>query len=170
MYPPQEVGMGVQRSTVIPQGVVAGMIGYAVVVLAYAALNLAQGRNVFATAAQLGAYLVNSPPGVDPGTAAPIIAFNGVHLFAALLAGIIVSWLVAGWERNPGAGYFFLVVMVAGLIMGSFLSAVIIAELAHAVAWATVLIINMLAAAGMVLYLFAAHPHLRHELPRLVAD
>jgi hypothetical protein len=163
--------MGVQRSTVIPQGVVAGMIGYAVVVLAYAALNLAQGRSVFATAAQLGAYLVNTPPGVDPAIApAPVIAFNGVHLFAALLAGVIVSWLVAGWERNPGAGYFFLFVMVAGLIMGSFLSAVIIAEMAHAVGWATVLIINLLAAAGMVLYLFAAHPHLRRELPRLVAD
>jgi hypothetical protein len=157
-----------KQSPVMAHGLIAGMVGYAVIVVAYAAINLASGLSIFTTAARLGAFLVNAPAGSAPaGATAPVIAFNGVHLVVSLMAGMILSWIVHQWENRPGAGYFFFFVLLAGLVMGSFLSAVLIAELARVVGWTTVIAVNLLAAAAMVGFLFAVRPALRYGLARL---
>jgi hypothetical protein len=162
--------MRARLASVLPHGIVAGMIGYTVIVVAYAGVNVAQGRSAFHTAARLGEFLVNAPAGSPVvANSAPIIAFNGIHLVAALLAGYILNWLMSEWESNPGAGYFFFFVLTGGLIMGSFLSAVILVELVAVVGWTQVLVVNMIAAAAMVAYVLTAHPELRRQLPKIVA-
>lgn len=157
-----------QAARILPHGIVAGFIGYAVIAAAYAIANVAQGLSPLDTAARLGALLVSVPPGSPDAASAPIIAFNGVHLAAALMAGCILNWLVSQWESNPGAAYFFFFVLLGGLIMGSFLSAVLLVELAGVVGWAQVLSFNLIAAAAMVSYVIFAHPELRRQLPQLV--
>lgn len=163
--------MRVQPSGVLSHGVVAGALGYLVVAAAHAGLNVVQGRPAFATAAHLGASLVGSTStpggGFDP---APVIALNGIHLVAAVLAGIVASWLIQEWEAHPIAGYFVFFILIAGLIMGSFVSAVVVSELAHAASWPAVLLINGAAAAVMAGYLLSVHPALRAQLARLGGD
>jgi hypothetical protein len=156
--------MRVQPSTVLAQGVVAGSIGYIVVVIAYAALDLVTGDAPFATAARLAAVLRGSAAAVDSGA---IIAVNGVHLLASLVAGVIASFLINEWEAHPAAGYFLFFVLLAGLIAGSFASMVVIGEYARAVGWASIMVINLLAAGAMMGYLFAVHPALRRAVAQM---
>jgi hypothetical protein len=162
----QEANM---RARIVAQGVVAGFLGYLVIVVSYSTLNLLQGRPVLATAAHLGGLLLGhgAPApgaGVDPGA---IIAFNGVHLVAALLAGVIGSLIVTEWELHPAAGYLFFFIMLTGFVAGAFWSAILISELAQVVAWTTVLVIDALAAAVMGVYLFRAHPGIVAEAAQI---
>jgi hypothetical protein len=155
--------MSVQPSRVLAQGLVAGLIGYVVVVIAYAVIDLAGGQAAFSTVNRLAAVVRGGAP-VDAGA---IIAVNGVHLLASLLAGAGASFLINEWEAHPAAGYFIFFVLVAGLIAGSFASAIVIAEYTHTAGWATILAVDALAAGAMASYLFAAHPALRTEAARL---
>jgi hypothetical protein len=164
---PQEVNMRVRPSRVLAQGVVAGVLGYLVIVVAYAGLNLVQGRPAFATAANLGARLVSGPVAASGFDPAPIIAFNGVHLLAALVVGTVASLMVNEWEAHPLAGYVVFFGAIAGLIAGSFLTAVLVSEYAHAVGWITVLVINFAAAAAMAGYLLIEHPAVRRQLAHI---
>jgi hypothetical protein len=156
--------MHVQPSRVLAQGVVAGAIGYATVVLAYALIDLITGDAAFATVTRLATALRGSPDAVDSGA---LIAVNGIHLLAGLVAGTGASLLINEWEVHPAAGYFVFFVLIAGLIAGSFASAVLIGEYAHAVGWTTILVVNAVAAAAMLAYLLAVHPVLRREAARM---
>jgi hypothetical protein len=167
-YNPEEVNMRVRPSRVLAQGVIAGVLGYLIIVLAYAVLNLIEGRPVFATAAHLGARLAGGPAaaggGIDP---APVIAFNGVHLLMMLLVGVGASWLVNEWEAHPLAGYLIFFVAVVALVVGSFWTAILVAEFAHAVSWVAVLTINTVAAVAMAAYLLIEHPAVRRQLAQI---
>jgi hypothetical protein len=153
--------MHVQPSRVLAQGVVAGAIGYATVVLAYALIDLVTGDAAFATVTRLATALRGSPEAVDSGA---IIAVNGVHLLASLIAGAGASLLINEWEAHPAAGYFIFFVLIAGLIAGSFASAVLVSEYARALGWTTILVVNAVAAAAMLAYLVAVHPGLRRAV------
>jgi hypothetical protein len=158
--------MLVQPSRVLAQGLVAGIIGYLVVVVAYAMLDVIGGQPAFATVTHLAALVRSSHvPGAAADTGG-ILAINGIHLLASLVVGTGASLLINEWEAHPAAGYFIFFVLVAGLIIGSFASAVLIVEFAQVTGWTTILVVDALAAAAMVAYLFAAHPALR----RAVAD
>jgi hypothetical protein len=159
--------MLIQPSRVLAQGLVAGVIGYLVVVIAYAALDLIGSQPAFATVTHLAA-LLRSPPA--PGAAADtggILAINGIHLLASLVVGAGASLLINEWEAHPAAGYFIFFVLVAGLIVGSFASAILFVEFARVTGWITILVIDSLAAAAMIGFLFAVHPALRHEIAHM---
>jgi hypothetical protein len=158
--------MSVQPSRVLAQGLVAGVIGYLVVVIAYTIFDLVAGP-AFATVTQLAA-IVHGPsaPGAASDTGG-VLAVNGIHLLASLAVGTGASLLVNEWEAHPAAGYLIFFVLVAGLVIGSFASAILIVEFAHVTGWTTVLVIDGLAAAAMVAYLFAVHPALRREVAHM---
>ncbi len=125
-----------QRRRMLRDALIAGFIGYAVVVLFFAAANLIVGRSPLYTASLLGEALfagLRDPASVtiDPGMA---LAFNGVHLVAFLLFGLFGAWLVYETELHPEfwylAFFFFLgatvmsyaAVLALTVVAGSLLS------------------------------------------------
>jgi hypothetical protein len=102
-----------ERARVLSEGLVAGLLGYAVIAMFFGFLHLFTGQSLFHTAAALGEGLVSHDAAIIGGAAAgSVIAFNGVHMLAFVLFGVIAAWLVSHAERNPG---FFIVMLFLGL-------------------------------------------------------
>lgn len=100
------------RARFLLDSLVAGLIGYAIVAGFFAALNAANGRSVFYTAALLGSELFYGIE--DPAqlvvSAGPVIAFNGVHLLLFVAMGAFMAWLTRVAERTP-QGWYLVVVL-----------------------------------------------------------
>lgn len=94
------------------RGLVAGAIGYAVVVVLYAALNLLGGENVFLTPALLGQSLLGRPVG-EAIAAGPVLVYNGLHLVVFLGLGLAAAWLLLESERHPKIWYLVFVLLLA---------------------------------------------------------
>lgn len=142
------------RVRTLSEGLVAGLLGGLAVILFYGVLNLLGGRSFFATAAQLGADLV------APGTPAvgAVLAFNGLHVVAFLLVGLVAAWIVRETERHPGSFVLAVFIGIAGLfaVMAAFLSFTARAEVRLPIG--TVFVANLLAGVAMGNYLLRAHP------------
>jgi len=150
------------RARVTSEGLITGLLGYAVVVLFYGILNVASGRSFFSTAADLGAGLVSSPrPGDFIGA---VLAFNGLHLIVFLLVGLVAAWLVMQMERHPSFFVLALFIGVAGLfaVMAAFLS--FAARSGVELPIGSVFAANLLAGAAMGAYLLNVHPRLWAEI------
>ena len=147
------------------QGIVAGIVGYAAVVVFYAIVNVVAGRSIFYTAAVLGSALfegVTSSGAVDVATG-PVATYNMVHLLFFLALGLLGVFVAAETERFPALWYLgFLSVVVVG---GSVLMAVFFfAAPLFGGAWWQLAVASLLAAALMAWYLLSRHPRLRREL------
>ena len=148
--------MRTERKRLLADGLIAGFIGYGVVVASFLAWNVAAGLPPFHTAALMGAALFGGlrDPAllvIEPGM---VIAFNGVHLAAFLGFGFVAAWLVYETEQHPQfwylAFFLFLVMAVAGfavvlatsLVVGSLLPPweVVLASMASAIGMATYLV------------------------------
>ncbi len=94
------------RKQLVLDGFIAGLLGYAAVVLLFAFVNLASMRGVFATPEALGrAILGTTDRAAGPGGAmAPVLAFNGLHLLVSLALGMLVAFLAEQAEIRPRAG------------------------------------------------------------------
>lgn len=153
------------RARVLTEGLVTGFVGYLVVVLFYGVLNLLTGSGFFHTAAVLGQGLVAGEGAVPAaGEAGAVLAFNGVHVLAFLVIGLVAAWLVMQTEKHPS---LFIIVLFAGLA-GLFitLGALYVAAAATAgeLPFWSVVVANLLAGVGMGAYLLRAHPRLWAEL------
>ncbi len=150
-----------ERARVLSEGLVAGLLGYAVIALFFGSLHLFTGQSLFRTAAALGDGLVSHDASIVRGvTAGSVIAFNGIHMLAFTLFGMIAAWLVSRAERNPG---FFIVMLFLGLAgffvsLSGFLGFSIDRPLAPS--WIAVAVANVIAGLCMAGYLFRAHPGL----------
>lgn len=160
------------RTRFLLDGLASGLVGYATVVVFFAALNLVQGRSVFYTAALLGAdlfYGLESPAElvIAPG---PVLAFNGVHMVLFLGAGLFMAWLAALAERMPQGWYLvvilFLIVMPHVLGLPIWFRQSVQAEIPL---W-YVVAASSLAALAMGGYLLASHPRLRAALRERAED
>lgn len=155
-----------QRTLMLRDGLIAGVIGYAVVATFFVVFNLAVGQPALYTAALLGESLfagVRDPAALtlDPGL---VLAFNGVQLVVMLLFGLFAAWLVYEAELHPEfwylAFFLFLAALVAGyagvlvitLLMGTLLSP-----------W-LVVTASLLGALSMALYLTLSHRRLVHTV------
>lgn len=157
------------RARVLQEGFVAGLIGYAVVVVFFAAANLLQGRSIFFTAEALGTPLVAGAQRI-PGTRAEaaVLVYNGVHLLAFLLIGLMAAWLALETEKHPVFWYFALYIGMAGF----FLSTGFVLVVSMGVPdfpWVLALIANLLAGVAMGFYLVKAHPRLWKQIKELGA-
>lgn len=153
------------RGRMLFEGLIAGLIGYAVIVLFYGVWNLLSGRAFYHTAEMLGRGLVAAPaPGAAGVAAGAVLAFNGLHLVVFLLLGVVAAILVFQTERQPA--FFVLVLFLA--IGGFFLSLAGFLALAAGTGlqlpWGTVAIANVLAGVGMGAWLARAHPRLWSEI------
>lgn len=153
------------RARVLTEGLITGFVGYLVIVLFYGVLNLATGKAFFHTAAVLGRGLVASDAtGPAAGEAGAVLAFNGLHVLAFLVIGLVASWLVMETEKHPS---FFVVALFAGLVgifmtLAAFLSTAALTN--HELPLWSVVVANALAGASMGAYLLRSHPRLWSEV------
>src|SRR5438552_5565265 len=155
--------MASERRSVLREGIVAGLIGAAVVAVWFFVYDLARGRP-FHTPSLLGAFVF-----YGPGTPAPaepalgaILGYTVLHGLAFIAFGVIAASLMAVSEREPALfvafiilfacfeAFFFAMVQVFGLSKTGELT------------WWSVLIGNLLASVAMLWYFFRLH----RALPR----
>lgn len=153
-----------ERATAFRQGLIAGMIGYSVFVVFFALINLVAGESPFRTAHVLGSALFSLGDAATP--AAPIIAYNGLHLIASLATGTIASFLVLEVDLHPNLWYVVMFIFMAGLLYSVAIGGVVANEIAAAVSWGQVVIVNVVAAVLSGGYLWKVHPRLRDRVRR----
>ena len=66
------------RARVLSEGLITGIIGYAVVVLFYGVVNVVTGQSFFSTAARLGAGLVG--PEAGDSAVGAVLALSLIHI------------------------------------------------------------------------------------------
>jgi hypothetical protein len=155
---------GPQRS-VLREGIVAGLIGAAVVAVWFFVYDIARGEP-FRTPTLLGAFVffgVQTPTGLDPSVGL-ILGYTVLHGLAFIAFGVIAASLMAMSEREPALfigfiilfacfeAFFFAMVQVFGLSKAGELT------------WWSVLIGNLLASVAMLWYFFRAHRALPQSL------
>jgi hypothetical protein len=155
-----------ERGQVWMQGLFAGLIGYATVVVFFGVLNAIEGRSPFFTVAALGAALFEGVRDPAQVTVAPgsVFAYNGLHLVLFLVVGQVGSWLVYATERHHSLWYVIFFLVLAGFIYGLTITGVFGAEIAHAVPWWSVVAANVAWVAAVAGYFWWSHPRLLGEL------
>jgi len=154
------------RQRFLVNGLVAGAIGYAVVVLLFAAVNVVQGRSPLLTAAVLGNALLGQPSSsIAPG---PVAVYNGLHLLVFLALGESAAWLASVVERRPQLWYLLL--LLAMFVFFHLFGAVAALAAPEGVtSLPLVLVAGLLAAAAMGAWLWRAYPGLGERV-RAVGD
>jgi hypothetical protein len=150
---------------VVREGVVAGLIGAAVVATWFLLSDLARGQPLF-TPAALGSTLFLGATSVEAVTvnAVTVIGYSVLHIAAFIVAGFLAAGIAAAADEQPPlvlAAILFFAVFEAFFMGGM---AVLAEFLLGALAWWTVAVGNLLAAASMGWYLWTHHPKLREAL------
>lgn len=149
--------------SVLREGIIAGLIGAAVVAVWFLVFDIARGRPLL-TPGLLGAtvfYGVNSPIGLTPSVG-PIIGYTILHGLAFIAFGVIAASIMALSEREPA---LFIAFVILFACFEAFFFGVLGAlgqSMQGALVWWAVLVGNLLASVAMLWYLFRAH----RALPR----
>jgi putative oxidoreductase len=147
-------------------GVIAGLIGAAVIAVWFFIVDAVSGRPFF-TPATLGHGLLDvlgKQPAQDDSMLIHVLAYTVFHFAAFMLVGLVASLIVFLAQREPSILFGFIVLFVAfevgfyGLV-GLLHQATALREFA----WYQVLIGNLLAAAAMGFYFWRTHKELAEE-------
>lgn len=148
-------------SRVAQEGIAAGILGAAVVALWFLLLDVLSGRPLY-TPTVLGTALFRGGRGLATPESLPVsmemvLMYTWVHALAFCVIGGVASKLLALSEKNPHIGFGILLLFVV-LECGFLLGASVFAEgVLGALAWQAVLVGNLLAGAGMAIYLGRRH-------------
>ena len=151
--------------SVLREGVIAGLIGAAVVAVWFLIFDIARGRP-FLTPGLLGGavfYGVDSPQALTPSVG-PIIGYTILHGLAFIAFGVVAAAIMTLSEREPALFIAFVILFACfeafffGLIgaMGQ--------SMRGALVWWAVLVGNLLASVAMLWYFFRAHRALPRSL------
>jgi hypothetical protein len=158
----------VETSTVYREGIVAGIIGAATIAVWFLILDTIQGRPLY-TPSLLGTAFFKpgaglTSPGPLPSSSYEfemVVVYTWVHGLVFCAIGGVAAKLIALAERNPNLGFgilLFAVIFEFGfLVVAALIAEVILQELA----WHSILLGNLLAAAAMAGYFWHRHPDLR---------
>jgi hypothetical protein len=155
--------MARRERSVLREGIVAGLIGAAVVAVWFLVFDIARGRP-FLTPGLLGAAVfhgVDSPVGLTPSVG-PILGYTILHGLAFVAFGVIAASIMALSEREPA---LFIAFVILFACFEAFFFGVLGAvgqSMRGALVWWAVLVGNLLASVAMLWYLFRAH----RALPR----
>jgi hypothetical protein len=153
------------RSRYVQEGIIAGLIGAAIVAVWFLIYDAAHGR-AFRTPSLLGAAAfrgVQNPAEV-PTSAQLVVEYSVLHGVVFALIGVLIAYLIVSAQREPSR----LLVMFIGLLCFEVFFLALVGGLARPVlgelAWWTVLVANALAALGMLVYFFVGHRALGRAL------
>src|SRR5919108_2580768 len=149
--------------SVIREGIVAGLIGAAVVALWFFVFDLARGRP-FITPTLLGSMVffgVKTPIGLEPAIG-PILGYTVLHGLAFIAFGIVAATMMAMSEREPALFIAFVILFACFEVFFFGLLSVLGRAAQAALVWWSVLVGNLLASVAMLWYFFRAH----RALPR----
>jgi hypothetical protein len=140
------------------EGVVAGLIGAAVVALWFLIIDTIQGEPLRTPQVLAVAFLK-----AQPGPSA-VLLYSLVHGMAFVAFGLVAAVLIAGAEREPML-LFALVIGFTAFEVFFFGAVVMVARwvLDEVSAW-TIFVGNLLAAASMLVYFFKAHRSLARRM------
>lgn len=149
------------RARVLWEGLVAGLLGYATVVVFVGATDLVGGDGFFHTVQALGAPLA----GISSGPA-PVFAYNGVHLLVFLAMGFLVAWAVMETERHPEVWYLYVFFLVFVFFYQLFFAAIytVVGGVAWDLPWLRIIVASLLAVVVMGAYLSRSHPRLARRV------
>lgn len=153
-----------QISSLYVEGMIAGLIGAATIAIWFLILDTISGRplytpTVLGTALFQGGKSLGFPQGLQISWEMTLM-YTWVHGMVFVVIGGIVSYFLRLAEKNPNLG-FGIVLLFVVLEFGFIGAAFVYAEpILHVLAWPSVFIGNLLAAAGMVGYFWLHHPNL----------
>lgn len=150
--------------SVLREGIIAGLIGAAIVAVWFFVFDLARGRPLL-TPSVLGA-LVFYGPGTPVGEPAlgPIFGYTIIHGLAFIAFGVIAAAIMAVSEREPALFIAFIVLFACFEAAFFGVLGVFGQSIQGALVWWAVLVGNLLASIGMLSYLFRAHRALPRSL------
>jgi hypothetical protein len=167
---------GTSSSTVLPstaaisdsyrQGIEAGIAGAVTVAVWFFMVDVLSGNPFFYTPNVLGTALFRQGAGLDQPQALAIsmemvLAYTWIHGLVFCAIGGIAAKLLTLAERDVHAGFGILLLFVI-FEFGFIGAALVLAEpILRALAWPSVLIGNLLAAAVMTAYFWRRHATLR---------
>ena len=149
----------------VREGVIAGLIGGAVIAVWFFFVDLIMGQALF-TPTTLGRALIRifGPIPDNQSALFVIVAYTVFHFGAFIVLGLIAAMIVSVANREPSILLGF-VVLFAAIEVGfyAFVGLLQQATPLGSLAWYNVMIGNVLAAAAMGTYLLRAHPILREQ-------
>ena len=152
------------KHSVIREGFVAGVIGATIVAALFLVIDLMAGRAFF-TPETLGRSVLSvlGPP-FDDSTATVVVIYTILHYVAFILVGMLAVAIVHAGEREPSllAGAVILFVAIEIGFYG--LTALMTESPLGTLAWYQIGLANLLAAIGMGVSLWKAHPALSSRL------
>jgi hypothetical protein len=150
---------------VVREGVVAGLLGAAVVASWFLIFDLARGNPLF-TPAALGSTLFLGAGTVDQVVVSglTVLGYTVLHVGAFIMTGFLVAGIAAAADDQPPLvlAAVLLFAVFEAFFMGSL--AMVAEFLLGALAWWTIAVGNLLAALSMGWYLWTHHPKLRAAL------
>jgi hypothetical protein len=150
--------MAREQRSVLREGVIAGVVGAAVVAVWFLLFDIARGRP-FLTPSLLGSavfYGVSTPEGV-PVAVGPVIGYTVLHVLAFVAFGVVAASVIAVSEREPA---LFIAFVILFAVFEMFFFAVVAAlgtSMMGAIVWWAILVGNLLASAAMLGYFFRMH-------------
>jgi len=153
-----------EASTIYEEGIVAGLIGAATVAIWFLILDTIKGRPLY-TPTVLGTALFRARAGLSSPESLPVsfeivLWFTWVHVLVFVVIGGAAAWLVRLAGRDPNFGFGILLLLVVFEFGFIGVSLVFAEEVLRALAWPTILVGNLLAAAAMAWYFWRRHPDL----------
>ena len=157
--------MNPAERSVLREGIVAGVIGAAVVAIWFFVFDLLRGRP-FLTPTLLGSFVffgVNTPAGVEPAVG-PILGYTILHGLAFVAFGVVAATMMAMSEREPSLFIAFVILFAAFEVFFFGVLSIVGRAMQAALVWWAVLVGNLLASIAMLWFFFRAHRALPRSL------
>lgn len=155
--------MASAERSVLREGVVAGLIGAAVVAVWFLVFDIARGRP-FLTPGLLGAAVfqgVTDPTGVQPSFG-NVLGYTIIHGLAFIAFGVVAASLMAVSEREPALFLAFVILFASFEVFVFGVVGALGKSMLGTLVWWAILVGNLLASVAMLWYFFRAH----RSLPR----
>jgi hypothetical protein len=143
---------------VVREGLVAGLIGAAVVAVWFLLFDAIQGQPL-RTPAVLWAALfqgIRTPSAISPAFG-PVLLYTVVHVLSFAAFGLVAAFLVAGAEREPAMLLALLIFFAAFEVFFLALVVFLAQPVLGVLSWWAILIGNFLAAVSMLAFFFVRH-------------
>jgi uncharacterized membrane protein YphA (DoxX/SURF4 family) len=151
----------------LKSGTIAGVIGATCVAGWFFIVDII-GRTPFVTPLVLGhalLTLLRPTPAWANSEVLVILVYTLFH-YAAFIAVGIAATVIVGWARSEPSVLLGFVVLFAAIEVGFYGFVAVLAQASelHTLAWYQVMLGNLIAATGMGLYFWRAHPQLQEQL------